>query len=70
MKAVLTSEHQSVSFEAGKLAGGFTMSLAEVKAIEFFPPGGPAAAAAKLGFRFGDTAISGSADGQDCGIAG
>jgi hypothetical protein len=30
------------------------MSLAEIKAIEFFPPGGPPAAAAKLGFRFGD----------------
>jgi hypothetical protein len=30
------------------------MSLAEVKAIEFFPPGGPPAAATKLGFRFGE----------------
>lgn len=30
------------------------MSLAEVKAIEFFPPAGPPAGAAKLGFRFGD----------------
>lgn len=54
MKPVLTSERQSVSLEAGKFAGGFTMSLAEVKAIEFFPPGGPSAVAAKLGFRFGD----------------
>ena len=39
---------------AGKFAGGSSMSLAEVKAIEFFPAPGPAAAAAKLGFRFGD----------------
>ena len=30
------------------------MSLAEIKGIEFFPPAGPPAAAAKLGFRFGD----------------
>lgn len=30
------------------------MSLAEVKAIEFFPPTGPPAGAAKLGFRSGD----------------
>ena len=50
----MTSEHHSVSFGAGKFAGGFTMSLAEVKAIEFFPPAGPPAGAAKLGFRFGD----------------
>ena len=50
----MTSEHDSVSFGAGKFAGGFTMSLAEVKAIEFFPPAGPPAGAAKLGFRFGD----------------
>ena len=30
------------------------MSIAEVKAIEFFPPAGPPAGTAKLGFRFGD----------------
>jgi hypothetical protein len=30
------------------------MSLAEVKAIGFFPPAGPPPGAAKLGFRFGD----------------
>jgi len=30
------------------------MALAEAKAIEFFPPGGPPPGAAKLGFRFGD----------------
>ncbi|ABC83004.1 hypothetical protein [Anaeromyxobacter dehalogenans] len=30
------------------------MSLAEIASIEFFPPGGPPAGAAKLGFRFGD----------------
>ncbi len=30
------------------------MSLAEAKSIEFFPPAGPPAGAAKLGFRVGD----------------
>ncbi len=30
------------------------MALGEIKAIEFFPPAGNPAAAAKLGFRFGD----------------
>jgi hypothetical protein len=49
----LTSEQRSVSFGAGKFAGGFTMSLAEIKTIEFFPPAGPPPVAAKLGFRFG-----------------
>jgi len=50
----LTSEHQAVTFKAGKFAGGFSMSLAEAKPIAFFPSAGPPAGAAKLGFRFGD----------------
>ena len=50
----MTSEHQSVTFKAGKFAGGFSMSLAEAKPIAFFPSAGPPAGAAKLGFRFGD----------------
>lgn len=50
----MTSAHGSVILLAGKFAGGFSMSLAEVKVIEFFPPAGPPAGAAKLGFRFGD----------------
>jgi hypothetical protein len=39
---------------AGKFAGGFTMSPAEVKAIAFSPLAGLPAGAAKLGFRFDD----------------
>ena len=54
MEYALTSKAQPATLLAGKFAGRFTMSLAEVKAIEFFPPPGPPAGAAKIGFRFGD----------------
>lgn len=50
----MTNNSERESLKAGKFAGGFSMSLAEVRAIEFFPPAGPPASAAKLGFRFGD----------------
>lgn len=48
----MTSEHRSVTVDDGKFAVGFSMSLAEVKPLEFFP-GAPPSAAEKLGFRFG-----------------
>ena len=51
---MLIFENRYAILIAGKFAGGNTMSLAEVKAMEFFPPAGPPASAAKLGFRFGD----------------
>lgn len=48
----MTSEQPSVTFSDGKFAVGFSMSLAEVKPLDFFP-GAPPSAAEKLGFRFG-----------------
>lgn len=39
---------------AGKFAGGFSMSLAEAKRLQFFPSGRPASGADRAGFRFGD----------------
>ena len=48
----MTSKEESVRFDDGKFAVGFTMSLAEAKPLQFFPSA-PPAAAEKLGFRFG-----------------
>lgn len=48
----MTSEYRSVTYIDGKFAVGFSMSLAQVKPLEFFP-GAPPIAAEKAGFRSG-----------------
>lgn len=52
MSIVLTSPIRIVRVSAGRFAGGFSMSLAEMKALEFFPVGAPPPGP-KIGFRFG-----------------
>jgi len=39
---------------AGNFAGGFNLTLSQAKPLAFYPPSGPAPAAERAGFRFGD----------------
>lgn len=50
----MTLPRSSEMILAGKLAGGFNMSLAEAIPMTFFPPEGPPSGMGKLGFRFGN----------------
>ena len=52
-RCVLTSSRDPVNIIAGKFAGGFNMSLAEAKTLQFFPGSGPVPGAEHAGFRFG-----------------
>ena len=44
----------SETIDAGNFAGGFSMSLAQIKPLVFFPPSGPSSQLERSGFRFGD----------------
>lgn len=50
----MTQAFRSETMVAGKLAGGFVLTLAEANHLRFFPDGGPATGAERAGFRFGD----------------
>lgn len=50
----MTLKHFPVSLYAGKFAGGFSMSIAEIKGFEFFPLRSASPGTEKLGFRLGE----------------